>query len=98
LVYWTHDYIDSGFSYEKCIVNRIDKGDNVEMFLSKIYSAVNEFRSKKFYNPDISKLDGTKCASCVYCRYSGHKNGKRNKITLPYQKNYDNLYRAEYPD
>jgi CRISPR/Cas system-associated exonuclease Cas4 (RecB family) len=97
LVYWMYDYSGYEISYERCLVTRIDRGTNMEQFLIRVHNELRDFKRKKFLNPDLSRLDGKKCASCVYCRYCGHKNGKKSQVTLPYQRSYHNLYKAEYP-
>jgi CRISPR/Cas system-associated exonuclease Cas4 (RecB family) len=98
LVYWMYDYIENHLHYERCLVQRVDKSENAEKFLNEAYNGVKDFMQKKYYNFNTEILDPKKCASCVYCMYCGHKNGRRNQVSLPYQRGYHNLYPAEFPE
>jgi CRISPR/Cas system-associated exonuclease Cas4 (RecB family) len=98
LVYWMYDYIDNKICYDRCLVKKLTKSDNAETFLNNAFDCVKKFKEEKYYNIEDGLLKPKKCASCVYCMYCGHKNGRKDQVTLPYQRGYHNLFRAEYPD
>ncbi len=97
LVYWLYDYCDSQLNVESCKVLRINRTQVAESFLMGAYNSVINFNQQKYLNIDSNKLSAKKCASCVYVLVCGHKNQRKNQVSLPYQWSYLNLFRAEYP-
>jgi CRISPR/Cas system-associated exonuclease Cas4 (RecB family) len=102
LVYWVkqREVEEDGYINEsrRCFVKKIIKSVAVKEFLDNAYNDLVSYIEKKYlcFNPE--GLSPTRCASCVFSMYCGHKTGRRNQVTLPYQRGYHNLYPAKYPD
>lgn len=98
LVYWLYDYYGNQFDVEYCKVLRINRTQAAESFLTVAYNSVIKFNQQKHLDIDLNELSAKKCASCVYVLLCGHKNQRKNQVSLPYQWSYFNLFRAEYPE
>lgn len=98
LVYWLYETSDSSISVHKCKILKISRSKDAEDFLNNAFSEVLTFKNKKYININISELNPKKCANCVYVLLCGHKNRRRNQVTLPYQSSYFSLYYAKYPE
>lgn len=98
LVYWLYENNGSSIYVEKCKVLKITRSNNAEDFLNKAFTGVLDFKNTKYINININELNAKKCANCVYVLLCGHKNRRRNQVTLPYQSSYFSLYYAKYPE
>jgi hypothetical protein len=99
LVYWYYTYSNWRFEFIKCKIYKISRGDKMSVYLQKIYEDLNKFKKSKFYNLNLIKLEGNKCASCLFVMYCGHKNGKKKQVMYPYYgKGYYNLCSAKFPE
>jgi CRISPR/Cas system-associated exonuclease Cas4 (RecB family) len=98
LVYWLYDYNNYQYNIEQCNILKINRSNSIELFLKSAFKSVNTFNEKKFCNIDINGLNPNKCANCVYIIICGHKNKRRNQVSLPYQDSYLNLYSTPYPE
>jgi len=98
LVYWLYDYFDYCLDVEECKALKVNRTQVVESFLDSAYKSVVNFNQKKYFNLNLNELNPKKCANCVYVLICGHKNKRKNQVSLPYQWSYFNLFRAEYPE
>ena len=98
LVYWLYENYGTSVSIEKCKVLKISRTQSAEDFLNNAFSNVLSFKTKKYIDINISDLNPKKCANCVYVLLCGHKNKRRNQVTIPYQSSYFSLYYAKYPE
>ncbi|MCE5345385.1 MAG: CRISPR-associated protein Cas4 [Bacteroidales bacterium] len=98
LVYWIYDFKYGKPEYSKCLIYRIDYSDKIEEFLDNIYKGLSNFKSMHYFNLNANQFKPNKCAACSGSRYCGHKNGKLNQVTLPYQRSFHRLYKADFPE
>ena len=97
LVYWLYEYYNKELKIENCKVLKISRTQGAESFLTTAHNSVVAFNQKKYLNINFNELSAKKCANCVYVLICGHKNLRKNQVSLPYQWSYFNLFRAEYP-
>lgn len=97
LVYWVYSFNDYRPSVE-CKVLKIYKNQGITELLDTAINQIKTFNSEK--SLDISKelLKPKKCANCAYSQCCGHKTKRIDKVSIPYKKEYHNLYYAEYPE
>ena len=98
LVYWLYDNFHYQIYVQNCNVLKVNRTQAAESFLDSAYKSVITFNQKKYYNLDLKDLNPKKCANCVYVLLCGHKNKRKNQVSLPYQWSYFNLFKAEYPE
>ena len=95
LVYWIYNTKQHTVKINRCLVFKITRNEKTQKFLESRYNDVKEFLLKKFLNINPENLNPNKCVNCVYTKYCGHKNGRKNQVSLPYQRAYHNLYPVE---
>lgn len=91
LVYWYYVY-ERGRKYvSKCTVFRIDRSDSDQLEMRKIYKDIIKLNDGSVFSFDISRIEGQKCANCIVKNFCGHKTGRLNEISLPYDIRYFGL-------
>lgn len=102
LVYWKRylQYDEHGYFTEtrKCLIMKVIREKKYEDILLKTFSDVKLFMEKKYFNLSNEMLIPEKCAGCAFSMYCGHKNRRRNQVSLPYQRGYHNLYQCRFPE
>lgn len=97
LVYWIYDD-EYNTNIERCYIYRINNGGALQTFLNDTMKEVQDFRKKKMIEFDRETINPVKCAKCVHVLLCGHKTGRHEDLSYPYNYNYLRLYYAEYPD
>lgn len=88
LVYWHYESVKYRKVIKKCTVFRVEKSADEQAMIRSVYSEILKLNSGYILDFDISKLEARKCMKCSVRKFCGHKTGRFNYISLPYNSDY----------
>lgn len=97
LIYWYYDFENEQPYIHKVVTKKINLDTETDTLLNSSVELIERFISNKQIEFLSDKLNMKKCAGCVVNKYCGHKNGRFNILTIPYDLNFLNLYYVEFP-
>lgn len=98
LVYWMYDRDDPNVIV-KSKVFIVKRSSEVKEYLFEVFKGLSDFRERKVYRLNPKEfLKPNKCAKCVYVLACGHKTGKFDQVTFPYQAYFQKLKYIPFPE
>lgn len=98
LIYWKYEIEENKRNITKCSYRIINKNEEYQINLNKIYLKIKSFLRNKNLEFDTNSRNPKKCASCVNNILCGHKTGNYNDITLPYNSKYLKINEGIFPE
>jgi CRISPR/Cas system-associated exonuclease Cas4 (RecB family) len=95
LLYWFYEKNDETIRISAAKVLTIQLAEYNAVLDSNI-TRLRSFQKSQNSFFDLTLLTPAKCAGCAYNRLCGHKTGRYNDITLPYDSRYLQMYRSSY--
>jgi hypothetical protein len=87
LIYWYYHAHNEPYIYDFSFV-KILLTESMEKLYTKAITGVNFLQQRSEEEFDKSEINPIKCAACVVNKYCGHKTGKFNELSLPYNRKY----------
>lgn len=70
---------------DKCEVHRLEKSEAMRAFIQDIFKSVNSLKKGNILKFNTSKINPNKCIRCSSRSLCGHKTGRFEDISYPYQ-------------
>lgn len=91
LVYWYYGYEAEKRIVKKCVVFKVEPTIEDMEVVRNAYKNIRTLNTGGRLEFAGVELNAAKCASCVVCKFCGHKTGRFDEIAAPYGKEFYSL-------
>jgi hypothetical protein len=98
LIYWKYELSNGVPEIISCSVLKVENTEQGKENFINLFQIVSKTIRNKGGKFTLSNRNPLKCSSCVSNVLCGHKTGKYNEYSFPYNLNYLNLTYADFPE